>query len=88
MPKGAHLASAAGQAEVAAALAANAYFALCVAAGRAPFIDAFASDPALLAAVAALKPAWAQPFRFRRQLLRSNIPGAQRSATKVHYDQM
>lgn len=31
---------------------------------------------------------WEQPFRFKRQLLRTNIPKAYKAATRVHYDQM
>lgn len=33
-------------------------------------------------------PSWKEPMRFRRQLLRTNIPRSYKTATRVHYDQM
>lgn len=69
-------------------VASTPYFRLSIEAGRAEFINEFARDPAILDAVRLVKPQWEEPILFRRQLLRSNIPGAERAATKVHYDQM
>lgn len=35
-----------------------------------------------------IKSEWREPFRFRQQVLRTNVPYAYRCATRVHYDQM
>lgn len=61
---------------------------LSVSAGYEPFIVDFSDDPALLGFVGRLMSDWQEPFRFKRQLLRTNIPRTYKAATRVHYDQM
>ncbi|KAI5475233.1 hypothetical protein MNV49_001713 [Pseudohyphozyma bogoriensis] len=61
---------------------------LSVEAGMADFINEFATDHHIMDVVKRIKPHWADPILFKRQLLRSNIPGSEGSATKVHYDQI
>ncbi|BEJ03685.1 hypothetical protein CcaverHIS641_0108600 [Cutaneotrichosporon cavernicola] len=56
-------------------------------AGREDFIVSFSDQPALLDLVGRLM-SWKEPMRFRRQLLRTNIPKSYNTATRVHYDQM
>jgi phytanoyl-CoA hydroxylase len=53
-----------------------------------PFIQDFVQDPRILDMASRIKHAWKQPFRFRQQVLRTNVPHAYRCATRVHYDQM
>lgn len=57
-------------------------------AGHESFILDFSDQPRLLEFVGKLKPDWKEPMRFRRQLLRTNIPKSYNTATRVHYDQM
>lgn len=79
----------------------NEYLRLSVEAARQPFMNDFANDdsrssprlqplthPDLMSMVSRLKPEWTDPFVFKRQLLRSNIPKSEKSSTQVHYDQM
>ncbi|GMK54834.1 hypothetical protein CspeluHIS016_0114200 [Cutaneotrichosporon spelunceum] len=56
-------------------------------AGREDFIVSFSDQAPLLDFVSRLMP-WQEPMRFRRQLLRTNIPRSYNTATRVHYDQM
>ncbi|GFZ52292.1 hypothetical protein JCM24511_10065 [Saitozyma sp. JCM 24511] len=67
---------------------ANEYLRLSTEAGRMDFIDNFVHDEDLLRMVKRIKNDWSEPFLFKRQLLRSNIPKSERSSTKVHYDQV
>lgn len=48
----------------------------------------FTDHPALKGFIGRLMPEWAEVTRFRKQLMRTNIPHAYKSATRVHYDQM
>lgn len=48
----------------------------------------FTDNPQLMAFIGKLMPEWKEPVRFRKQLMRTNIPHAYKSATRVHYDQM
>ncbi|BEI84492.1 hypothetical protein CcaverHIS002_0410960 [Cutaneotrichosporon cavernicola] len=48
----------------------------------------FADHPLIMEMATRIKSGWKKPFRFRMQLLRTNIPHAYRCATRVHYDQM
>jgi phytanoyl-CoA hydroxylase len=57
-------------------------------AGREDFIVSFSDQDRLLEFVGRLMPSWKEPMRFRRQLLRTNIPRSYNTATRVHYDQM
>lgn len=57
-------------------------------AGHEDFILNFSDQSRLLDFVGCLMPTWNEPMRFRRQLLRTNIPKSYNTATRVHYDQM
>ena len=57
-------------------------------AGHEQFILDLSDSPTLLEFVGKLMDGWKEPFRFRRQLLRTNIPRSYKTATRVHYDQM
>lgn len=52
------------------------------------FIGDFVQHPNVLKMAGKLKPEWREPWAFRKQVLRTNLPGARRIATRVHYDQM
>ncbi|RSH83761.1 hypothetical protein EHS25_005376 [Saitozyma podzolica] len=67
---------------------ANEYLRLSTEAGRMDFIENFVHDEDLPRMVKRIKKDWSEPFLFKRQLLRSNIPKSERSSTKVHYDQV
>lgn len=57
-------------------------------AGHEQFITDLSDSRVLLDFVGQLMPDWKEPFRFRRQLLRTNIPRSYKTSTRVHYDQM
>lgn len=48
----------------------------------------FTDHPDLLDFIGRLMPEWKKPSRYKKQLMRTNIPHAYKSATRVHYDQM
>lgn len=52
------------------------------------FVGDFVHHPNIVAMAGKLKPEWREPWAFRQQVLRTNLPGAKRIATRVHYDQM
>lgn len=52
------------------------------------FVRDFVGHPLIADMAARIKCDWKQPWAFRQQVLRTNLPGSRRTATRVHYDQM
>lgn len=52
------------------------------------FVRDFVAHPLIADMAARIKCEWKQPWAFRQQVLRTNIPHSRRTATRVHYDQM
>ncbi|OWZ79414.1 hypothetical protein C365_01675 [Cryptococcus neoformans Bt85] len=48
----------------------------------------FATNEYLMSMAKRFHPEWQQPAVVRRQIIRSNVPGAKKTATGVHYDQL
>lgn len=52
------------------------------------FVRDFVGHPLIADMAARIKCEWKEPWAFRQQVLRTNLPHSRRTATRVHYDQM
>ncbi|WWC63270.1 uncharacterized protein I303_105870 [Kwoniella dejecticola CBS 10117] len=64
------------------------FLAKSVSAHQEDFVKTFAQDGHIMNMVKRIKPDWEDPLLFKRQLLRSNVPNSEGTATKVHFDQI
>ncbi|WWC89072.1 uncharacterized protein L201_003990 [Kwoniella dendrophila CBS 6074] len=64
------------------------FLAKSITAHQEDFVKGFAKDENIMLMVKRIKPDWEEPILFKRQLLRSNMPNSEGTATKVHFDQI